>query len=172
MSETQKYRHLTVKYCQGNGVDVASGGDPVVPHAIQIELPEVDYNRYNAGIQPGHPIQWRGTAFSLPFKDNTLDWIYNSHWLEDHPRSKWASIFTEWKRCLKPGGKLILLVPEVMRWTRAVQNGQPPNCSHAAPEPSVGDMSTVARMLKMTVIEERLTDCDPNDYSILGVFQK
>lgn len=174
MSETSKYLHLTQPYCKGNGIDIASGGFPVVPNAIQIELPEAEYAHYNSNNPPGSPIQWRGNALeALPFKDGVLDFVYSSHLIEDFSRSRWPDIFREWARCLKPGGYMVVLVPEVKRWNHAVYVlGQAPNCSHHAPEPSVGDMTGAAKAVGLKIIKEHLTECHPNDYSILGVFQK
>lgn len=172
VSETQHYRHLTVKYCQGNGLDIASGGDPVVPTAIQVELPEAEYERYNSGQAPGHPIEWRGTCFDLPFKNDVLDYVYSSHLIEDFSRDKWRELFDEWRRVLKPGGYLIIIVPEVSRWNRAVADGQPPNGSHSVPEPSVGDMSRISMEIGLEIVSEKLTECHPHDYSILGIFRK
>ena len=73
---------------------------------------------------------------------------------------------------LKSGGYLIILVPERERWAAAIARGQSPNCSHAGPEPVLGEMSEAARKVNLIVVEERLTDLWPEDYSILGVFQK
>lgn len=172
MSETNKYRHLTVSYCKGNGIDIASGGDPVVPHAIQFELPEDDYVKY--GNKPSKLIQWRGAQLNeMPFKDNVLDFVYSSHLIEDFPHDKWTDMFKEWRRVLKPGGHFICIVPEVTRWNFAINElGQPPNCIHAKPEPFVGEMSAVATAVGFQVVSEALTDCYPNDYSILGIFKK
>lgn len=172
MSETNKYRHLVHQYCIGNGADIASGGDPVVPHAIQFELPEEEYAKY--GGRPSKLIQWRGAPLDdLPFKDNVLDFLFSSHLIEDFPRSYWNKLFAEWRRVLKPGSHFICIVPEFTRWNYALTElGQPPNDRHVKPEPSVGDMSAVATAVGFQVVSEALTDCYPNDYSILGIFKK
>lgn len=173
MSETSKYRHLTVPFLKGNGVDIGSGGDPVVPNAIQIELPPEEYARYRNGDIHGAPIQWHGDCFNLPFKDNVLDWVYCSHVIEDWNPKRWPSILAEWVRCLKPGGNIVILVPEHKLWQHAVRVlGQTPNCSHWNPEPSLGDVSRAFKEIGLTNINERLTECHPNDYSILATASK
>src|SRR5688572_23117758 len=116
MSETSKYRHLTTKFCQGNGIDIGSGGDPVVPNAIQIELPMAEYTKYRSGDVHQSAIQWHGDCFNLPFKDGVLDFVYASHLIEDWNPQRWPTVLSEWVRCLKPGGNIVILVPEVTRW--------------------------------------------------------
>lgn len=172
-SETAKYRELTTPYCLGNGLDIGSGGDPVVPNAIQVELPKKEYAKYRMGDVNGAPIQWHGDCFDLPFKDNVLDFVYSSHLIEDFPREKWVPLLGEWVRCLKPGGKLVILVPEYTRWRYAVDVlGQTPNCSHWNPEPSVGDLTDVFKKLGLRCIKERLTELSEHDYTIMGTAAK
>lgn len=171
-SEAAKYLPLTAKYLGGNGLDLGSGGWPVIPNAIQVELPPDEFARYTGGREPAVPIGWHGDIFDLPFRDNTCDYVHCSHVIEDFDPMRWPVMFTEWMRVLKPGGFLVLLVPEVVRWNEAIRRGQPPNCAHHAPEPSLGDISRVAGMLNFHVVEERLTDLYPGDYSILAVLQK
>jgi len=172
MSESAKYVELTRRYLNGNGVDIGSGGWPVVPWAIQIELPRDKFKHYTGGRELPDTVEWQGDIFDLPFKDNTLDFVYSSHLIEDFSQNDWRRMFTEWRRCLKPTGYMVILVPEVVRWNAAIAKGQPPNCSHWAPEPSVGDLSAAAMAVGMGVIEERLTNLSPEDYSILFIGRK
>ena len=169
MSETSKYRHLTTPYCIGNGVDLASGGDPVVPWAIQVELTEDKYAWYNSGNKPTSPIQWRGDALDLPFKSGTLDWVYSSHLLEDF--ADWMPTLVEWTRVLKQGAALIILIPDKKHSAEALACGQPPNCQHRH-EGTVGELTAHAAGLGVEVIEDRLTNCFDGDYSILFVARK
>lgn len=178
MSEAAKYKHLFVNYCHredgepGCGVDLGSQGYCTIPWAIQLDLPPSEFAAYCGGAPQHGPIALRGNAKHLPFDAGSLDFVLASHVLEDFPQTQWPAIFTEWKRVLKPGGRLIILVPEVERWNYAIRVlHQPPNCAHSAPEPSVGDMSRVAMQIGLEVVEERLTECYPGDYTILGCFR-
>ncbi len=178
MSETARYRHLTRRYCllpsgePGCGVDLASGGDPVVPWAWQLELPHDQYSYYNSGHPVRGPIQLRANAFTHQAAEpRSLDFVYASHLLEDRPQSEWPGIFTLWSSFLKPGGHLIVLVPERTRWEAALARGQSPNCSHAGPEPAVGDLGKAALLAGLEVVEEYLTNLDPQDYTILACFR-
>lgn len=172
-SEVSKIRHLCAKYCEGNGVDVGSGGDPTVPHAIQLELPKEEYARYRGGDIHRSPIQWHGNCWNLPFKDNTLDWIASHHLIEDFARDRWPILFSEWGRALKRGGYMIISVPERKRWQAAIAKGQKPNCSHYGPEPLVGDITKAINLVTtLTVISEALTNQSPEDYTILAIIKK
>lgn len=171
-SETAKYRHLTEGYCKGNGVDIGSGGSPVVPHAIQVDLSDATYAVYNSGNSPRGPVQWRedNAVYNLPFKNETLDFVYSSHLIEDF--LNWDHILIEWRRVLKPGGYLVICLPDKVRWNQALTKGQPPNDAHKH-ESFPGELSNYAKRLgRLKVIEDRLTECFPDDYNILFVAQK
>lgn len=170
VSETAKYRDLTVPFCHGNGVDIGSGGDPVVPWAISVDLPVDDFHRYNAGADGWGTIQWRGAATELPFKDGTLDFVYSSHLLEDF--FDWVPVLLEWTRVLKAGGMLVILVPDKARWSAAIARGQPPNCEHRH-ESFPGELSEYVDALGLAVICDQLAlPDDETDYSVLFVARK
>lgn len=168
-SETAKYRHLTTEHCVGCGVDIASQGDPVVPWAMQLDLPPEEFAYYNSNHAPQGPIQLRGHADKLPFDSDSLDFVYSSHLLEDF--ADWEPILKEWVRVLKPGGKLIVLIPDRELWVKACANGQPPNDFHRH-EGYLGELSTYAERLGVKVLADCLTACYEGDYTILFVAQK
>ena len=172
-SETEKYLHLTTPYCNGSVLDIGSQGHPVVPWAIQLEQPAAQFKHYCGGLELPRSIHLQGDARDLPFKDGVLDAIYCSHVIEDFDQNTWPDMFREWRRCLKVGGYIIVLVPEVTLWNEAIKNGQPPNCSHFAPEPSVGDLTRRFQQAgHLKVIKDELTNVYPGDYSILGIAQR
>lgn len=174
-SETEKYRHLTKPHCYledgtpATVLDVASQGDPVVPWAWQIDLPPDRYAWYNSNEQPRGPIQLRGFGDKLPLDNSCLDVLYSSHLLEDF--ADWEPVLREWVRVIVPSGKLIVLIPEKDLWDAAIKAGQCPNCEHRH-EGRVGELSTYAERLNLRVIEDRLTNIFPGDYSILFIAQK
>ena len=172
-SETQKYRLLTAPFCLGSGIDIASQGDPVVPWAWSFDLPDIAFLYYNSGNKPQGPIPLRGYADrTLPISSASLDFVYSSHLLEDFEEHRWNSILTEWSRVIKPGGYLIVVVPERGLWKAALDKGQPPNCSHRY-EPLLGDLSRHAHEIGgLIVVQERLTNLFDGDYSILFVAEK
>lgn len=119
--ETSKHRHLVWDYCQGNGVDLGSSGVPVVPWAIQVDLPREEYRAYNP-TRGESPIHWRGSALELPFFAGTLDFVHASHLLEDF--EEWDTPLKEWHRVLKPNGYLIIAIPDHGRFRARVQKAQ------------------------------------------------
>lgn len=174
-SETAKYRSLTRPYCYlADGtpacvLDVASQGDPVVPWAFQLDLPEGAFAVYNSNHPLRAPVQIRSRAESLFIDTASLDVLYSSHLLEDF--ADWEPVLKEWVRVLKPGGKLIVIIPDRTLWLEALAKGQTPNDAHRH-EGHAGELSTYAERLGLAVIEDRLTALFPGDYSILFVAVK
>ena len=118
--ETIPRRHLTIPYCMGNGVDLGSGGSPVVPWAIQVENYQAPHF--------GQRINYIGDATNLPFKDETLDFVYASHLLEDF--LDWKPVLDEWNRVIKIGGHIVIMVPDHKIFRQCVLNGQDDNLAH------------------------------------------
>jgi predicted SAM-dependent methyltransferase len=168
VSETRKWRHLTAPYCQGAGVDLGSGGDPVVPTAISVDLPPEEFNAYLAVDFQRGPMHLRGDARKLHwFADGVLDYVYSSHLLEDFPLEEWSAILREWCRVVRPGGYLVLLLPERERFRAAVAAGQPDNVAHRH-EPVAGELSRLfTGMPGWAVLEDRLAD--ERDYSLIFI---
>jgi predicted SAM-dependent methyltransferase len=165
MSETSKHREHVLPYLRGNGVDVGCGNDPVKPDCVAIDIPEANYECYNG--KGGSKANFRAFAEDLPFKDHTLDWVYSSHLLEDFPFTEWPSLLREWTRVLKPGGMLVILVPEATLWAKAVAAGQPPNDAHQH-EPELGELSALAPRVGLLPVREEIV----GTYSILFVAKK
>lgn len=173
MSETSKHRELTVPYCEGNGIDIGSGGDPVVPWAISFDLPRKEFLHYHSDQAPANAIHWGGDAASLPFKDGVCDFVYSSHVIEDF--YDWHPYLIEWARVLKSGGHLVIMLPDKVRWNAAILNGQPPNCEHRH-ESYAGELTEYTApgcpLAGFKVISDRLTDKTPEDYNIIFIAQK
>lgn len=171
MSETAACRHITAAFCQGNGCDVGSGGDPVVPWAIQVDLPEEAFKEYGHAHQETRTIQYRGDARSLPFLPETMDFVYSSHLIEDF--DDWPSVLNEFSRVLKHGGHLVIMVPDHKLFREAVANGQGDNLSHKH-EFHVGELSDWARGRGgFEIIFDQLTLVRGiKDYNILFVAKK
>jgi predicted SAM-dependent methyltransferase len=110
-SETSRHRPLLAKFCLGAGIDIGCGGDPIMPGAIRMDLPS-PYTSVGRS-----PIQLSGDCRDLHWlRDGGLDYVYSSHVLEDFPESETAAILQEWTRVLRPGGRLILLLPDHQRY--------------------------------------------------------
>lgn len=174
-SETSKHRALAAPYCSGNGLDLGSGGDPVVESAISVDLGAAEAEAYTT-TNWGGPIQWRCDASDLSWlASRTCDYVFSSHLLEDF--ANWQEVLVEWMRVVKRGGCLILLVPEMTRWAQAVSAGQPMNHNHAH-EFEVGEIDRFIESQFGWAIEvsrmasDDLTLCGTPDYSIFIVARR
>lgn len=172
-AESQKWGHLVAPYMKGNGIELATGGAPIVPTSIQFELSPASYARYNSGQPLRGPVQWRSdnAIFNLPFKDEVLDYVASSHLIEDFLPDQQFILLKEWVRVLKRGGKLIVCAPDKKLWDWAVANGQPCNCAHRH-EIRVGELSMLAPRLGLAVICDKLTNTPPNDYNVFFAAQR
>lgn len=168
MSESDKHRHLVQEYCLGNGCDLGSSGEPIVPHAIQVDLEQSAYRTYNS-TRPEAPIHWRGTALDLPFKDGVMDFCHQAHLIEDFA-DPWP-LLRECNRVLKKGGFLIISGPSRIRFRAAVAAGQGDNLSHKK-ELEEGDLTRYALQMNYEVLFERFVTDNPKEYSLLMVARK
>ena len=165
-SETSKHRALLAPFCQGYGVDVGFGGDPITPNAIRMDL-EVPYARTgDCGVQVG------GDCRNLLwFADGVLDFVYSSHVLEDFEREQTGPIMREWARVLKEGGHLVLLQPDQQRFLKhCAATGQPINPHHAVDEFSLDYIVKTAEQLKELKLVASQDKID--EYSFYVVFAK
>ena len=123
-SETSKCRDSLARFCKGDGVDLGFGGDPIVPHAICMDMPST-YANYEDNVQHLH-----GDARNLYwFADDSLDFLYSSHLLEDFEDT--SKVLKEWLRVIKPGGLLILFLPDEQAYrTYCKRQGKLPNAHH------------------------------------------
>lgn len=173
--ETAKHRHLVRDYCQGNGVDLGSSGVPVVPWAIQLDLPPAEYAAYNP-TRGDAPIHWRGSALDLPFKDETLDFVHASHLLEDFP--DWKPALAEWDRVLKPGGVLIIAVPDHKRFRERVRKAKEEhgidldNLSHKSEDQVRVGALTDRLITRYETLFDGFVSDSPDEYSVLYIGRK
>lgn len=70
---------------------------------------------------PGVDIVHDLTKFPYPFKDETVDVIYSSHFVEHLDGTERIKFFNECHRILKPGGKMRLIHP-YYKSVRAIQD--------------------------------------------------
>lgn len=126
-SETSAAREDLGPFCIGLGMDIGFGGDAIVPTALTMDM-----------IQPycpalsGDPQIIRGDCRNLSFLcDGVLDYIYSSHLLEDFSYGELVPLIAEWRRVLKPGGKLVANCPDQQRFLSYIaKNNQGNNLAH------------------------------------------
>ncbi|MBS0630853.1 MAG: methyltransferase domain-containing protein [Verrucomicrobia bacterium] len=110
-SETSKHRTEILPFCQGYGIDIGFGGDPINASAIRMDLPSP------YAYTGDNPVQLGGDCRHLKWiADNSLDYAYSSHVLEDFDRTETEAVLREWIRVVRPGGLVVLLLPDQVRY--------------------------------------------------------
>lgn len=144
-SETSVHRPNLARYCQGDGIDLGFGGDPINETAVRIDLP----SPYSTGI---FPTQFAGDATKLHwFADSALDYIFSSHLLEDFPDT--TAVLREWLRVLKTGGLLIIGCPDEVRYRAyCTAQGHPRNEHHVHADFSLSFVKRHLEQIKATTL--------------------
>jgi SAM-dependent methyltransferase len=90
-------RELLRKICIGQGLDLGSSNRPISPNALTVDIDEEAKPQVVADVR------------KLPFHDESFDFIVASHILEHIDDT--ISTLREWKRVLKTGGEIGIMVP-------------------------------------------------------------
>lgn len=106
-SETSKVRHWVKPYCVGKGCDVGFGGDKV----MKVNCDGIDFEQpYTKTGKDKVDIACDVIHNEIPVPDNTYDYVYTSHLIEDFVNTDDA--LRKFIRILKSGGNLILVFPD------------------------------------------------------------
>ena len=162
-TETDTARHALAKWCIGAGLDIGfGGGAPIVRTAICLDRAFGTPGRANH-YGDDYPTHLVIDAFGfLPFRSACLDYVYSSHTLEDAVDT--SAVLKEWCRVLKPGGYLVLFLPDQVAYeARCVLDGIEPNQDHKHPDFSLDFVC--ARMPDCMVIVHSAFPVDYNPYS-------
>ena len=160
-SETSKCRSRLAKYCKGNGLDLGFGGDAITPNAVRVDFP-APYSKTKGEI-----VQLGGDCCNLEwFRDETLDFVYSSHLLEDFEDTE--SILKEWLRVLKPKGLLIIFCPDEQVYRRhCINTGQTYNYCHKHADFSLQKVKTILKKLGQTNIIHEIPLIDKYSWDLV-----
>jgi hypothetical protein len=89
-------------------VEVGGGSNPTHPEYAQVDLKKLGHIKYN------------NDARVLPFPTNSLAEISSTYTLNCLSKSEAETALKEWLRCLKPGGKVELFLPDMAKISRNV----------------------------------------------------
>ncbi|HVA67716.1 MAG TPA: glycosyltransferase [Candidatus Binataceae bacterium] len=108
----QRRRHrITVSWTRNAGrtLDVGCGSSLIIQSLNNAVGMDFSMGKVRFLRRYGIPLL-RGSAFALPFKDNSFDCIISSQVIEHIPFDD--ALFTELKRVLRPGGMLVIGTPD------------------------------------------------------------
>jgi ubiquinone/menaquinone biosynthesis C-methylase UbiE len=106
-SETSKVRSLVLPFCAGYGCDIGFGGDKIKKeNCVGIDYPTPYTNVGGDKVDIGVDLHKE----KIPVADNTYDYVYSSHLIEDFEDT--SAILAEHIRILKSGGNLVLAFPD------------------------------------------------------------
>lgn len=177
-SETSKFRNeikmllynLKIDLYSLNGVEIGSGGDPLIDKSICVDL-EVPYSK--CGYSPTH---LNGDSRSLSwFKDESLEYIYSSHLFEDFQNGENLEILKEWTRVIKKDGVLIMLLPDQHRYLKACRlKKESPNEHHKINNFGPGYMENLLEECpKLEIVKiHKFWDSYPAEYNFLLIVKK
>lgn len=114
--EAQKCRYRVASYLRGRGLDIGCGNQKVCSEATGIDI---------AGTAADIKLDLSADNALYLFADGVFDYVFSSHCLEDFKCTK--EILAEWWRVIKPGGHLILYLPDKKFYPNVGTAGANPN---------------------------------------------
>lgn len=166
-SETDKVRHLVLPYCSGKGCDVGFGGNKIKRKdcdSIDLPIPYTIVGRDKLDIKCDIMNQ------EIPVPDNTYDYVYTSHLIEDFVDT--LDGLKKFVRVLKSGGNLILVFPDqgVYEGYCKARN-EPPNPHHIHAEMGMQYMlETMAKVPGIRYEQLFSSNCEI-DYNVILVLK-
>lgn len=97
---------LVEKYCRGLGFDFGPGGNRFSPTVLNS-----DWYPHPEGVDLVWNVVHNNGWYPFPFSDNTFDFVFASHVLEDFHPDRLQQVFDELLRMIKPGGYYVILGP-------------------------------------------------------------
>jgi ubiquinone/menaquinone biosynthesis C-methylase UbiE len=166
-SETSKVRHLVINYCQGQGCDIGFGGDKIKKENC-------------TGIDYAQPYAYTGKDKvdiacdvmneKIPVADNTFDYVYTSHLIEDFTDTRQA--LEDFIRILKPGGTLILVFPDQQKYeAHCRRTGQTLNTHHIHRDMGLAFMHARLKEINYIRFDNIFTSNCDIDYNVVMVLK-
>jgi dolichol-phosphate mannosyltransferase len=111
----RRRHHIITSWARGAGLTLDSGcGSSMIVQSLTRAI-ALDYNFAKTRFLQRLKIPAvRGSAFALPFGDDTFDCVICSQVIEHIPREQ--VLFDEMRRVLRPGGMLIIGTPDYATW--------------------------------------------------------
>jgi ubiquinone/menaquinone biosynthesis C-methylase UbiE len=166
-SETSKVRHLVLDYCNGYGCDIGFGGDKIKKeNCVGIDY-AIPYTQTG-----GDKVDIACDVINekIPVADNTFDYVYTSHLIEDFKDTQKG--LEEFIRILKPGGNLVLVFPDQAKYEKYCRRtGQPLNLYHVHKDMGLDFMNKVLDRIPGITRETLFTSDRKIDYNVVMVLK-
>lgn len=115
-NESAKTRWRSIVFCRGKGLDLGCGPEKLIDSTNCIGVDNnIDATLF--GRPARFDIKADVTDLSM-FASGSMDWVFSSHVLEHVPLSKIPDTLREWMRVIKPGGNLILYLPDMDQYPK------------------------------------------------------
>lgn len=166
-SETAKIRHWVLPYCVGKGCDIGFGGDKIVKvNCDGIDFPQpytyTGKNKVDIGVDVINN--------EIPVPDNTYDYVYSSHLIEDFADTKDA--LRKFIRILKSGGNLVLAFPDQVVYEAYCDNLHiPKNPYHVHPDMGYDYMMKQINEIPGITTELLFSSNCEQDYNVVLVWK-
>lgn len=165
-NEAAKVKYDIVEYTRGAVLDLGCGPHKAFPHFIGVDSCK-DTELFGNEIKPDLKVE-DCSDLSEVIEDASCDAVFSSHLLEHIEDFKAA--LTDWWRCIKVGGYLVLYLPHKRFYPNVGQPGANPDHKHDF-EPT--DIIDAMRDMPTGWDLVRREDRDEGtEYSFLLVFQK
>jgi ADP-heptose:LPS heptosyltransferase/predicted SAM-dependent methyltransferase len=166
-AEALKIKHEIVPYTRGRGLDLGCGQWKLYSHFIGVD----------SGKQWGRQVtDVTAECDKLDmFASQSMDFVFSSHLLEHI--DDYRAALKEWWRVIKPGGHLVLYLPDKKLYPMVGADGANPDHKHDFDQESVlAAMKETVGGFEVVMNELRDQDYGPgsqrNEYSFLMVFKK
>jgi ADP-heptose:LPS heptosyltransferase/predicted SAM-dependent methyltransferase len=165
-NEGAKIKWEIVQYTRGRGLELGCSIQKLYPHFIGID------NRQDAKLF-GHPINpdiYVDTAERLEFfATGTLDFVFSSHLLEHIEPERVTGAVKDWMRIIKPGGYLVLYLPDEDEYPKIGEDGCNPDHKWNVNYERVITYMRATGGWDLVDFQKRNQD---REYSLFFVFQK
>ena len=109
--DKNREKNILKKICFGKGADIGCGSDKISSNCIGVDLfGKGEIGKFGCENKKKSHADIKASGDELPFKNNELDFIVAKHNLEHYDNPEKTLI--EWKRVLKKGGKIGVIVPD------------------------------------------------------------
>ena len=164
-SETAKVRNWVLPFCIGKGCDIGFGGDKI----LKIDCDGIDFPQpYTKTGKDKVDIGCDVINNEIPVPDNSYDYVYTSHLIEDFVDTNDA--LRKFIRVLKSGGNLVLVFPDQPKYEAYCKKLEiPMNPYHIHPDMGFDFMINRLNEIQEMRFEVLFTSNCEIDYNVIIV---